>query len=208
REGWGEKSVGKLLDAIEASKHTTLARFLIALGIPGVGETTATDLAAHFGDLDPLLAAAETYAAQHGLAPDDDKPLASLELRQVPGIGATIAEQLATFFTQAGNREIVTGLRRAGVQWEAVPRQRDSGPGVLSGKTFVLTGTLAGMSRDAAKQRILALGGKVSGSVSKKTDYVVAGSEPGSKLREAERLGIVVLDEAGLLRLLDAGGAA
>ncbi|HEX5339359.1 MAG TPA: NAD-dependent DNA ligase LigA [Gammaproteobacteria bacterium] len=210
REGWGEKSLSNLLAAVETSKDTTLTRFLIALGIPGVGETTAADLAAHFGSMEALQAAAVQYEVQQTAlnalqqsASAKDKQLAGFELRQVPGIGATIAEQIAAFFHQSGNREVIAGLRAAGVRWPDQTRNTEANPGRFAGQTFVLTGTLAGMTRDAAKQRIQALGGKVAGSVSKKTDYVVAGTEPGSKLAEAQKLGVQVLDEAGFLNLLD-----
>lgn len=207
REGWGEKSVTKLLDAIETSKRTTLTRFLIALGIPNVGETTAADLAVHFGNLEALQAAASDYekqrTASHGLSPVElEKRLAGLELRQIPGIGPTVAEQVGAFFHQAGNRTVIDGLRQAGVHWPEMTPGASSAGGSLAGKTLVLTGTLAGMTRDEAKQRIQAQGGKVTGSVSKKTDYVIAGSEPGSKLADAQKLGVTVLDEAGFERLL------
>jgi DNA ligase (NAD+) len=205
REGWGEKSVAKLLAAIEASKETTLTRFLIALGIQNVGETTAADLAAHFGNLEALESAAALYEKQRiapGEAREIGKQLVGLELRQIPGIGPTVAEQVGAFFQQAGNREVIAGLRKAGVHWPEMQRDTGTASGLLAGKIFVLTGSLTGMTRDAAKQRIQAMGGKVTGSVSKKTDYVVAGSEPGSKLAEAQKLGVQVLDEAGLLRLL------
>lgn len=207
REGWGEKSVGNLLAAIEASKQTTLTRFLIALGIPNVGETTAADLAAHFGTLEALEHAALEYEQQRTAdrrlsATEGEKLLAGLALRQVPGIGPTVAEQLGAFFQQRGNRDVIAGLRKAGVTWPAGTPANTAGGGTLAGKTFVLTGTLDSMPRDVAKQRIQALGGKVTGSVSRKTDYVVVGAEPGSKLADARKLGIEILDEAGLRRLL------
>jgi DNA ligase (NAD+) len=208
REGWGEKSVTKLLAAIEASKQTTLTRFLIALGIPNVGETTAADLAAHFGSMEALQAAALQYDVQRAALHDAsnseaEKQLAALELRQIPGIGPTVAEQVGAFFHQPGNRDVVEGLRREGVRWPDVKRSTGTVSGSLAGKSFVLTGTLAGMTRDEAKQRIQSLGGKVTGSVSRKTDYVVAGSDPGSKLAEARKLGVPILDETGFQRLLD-----
>ncbi|MGH8373453.1 MAG: NAD-dependent DNA ligase LigA [Gammaproteobacteria bacterium] len=208
REGWGEKSVAKLLAAIETSKQTTLTRFLIALGIPTVGETTAADLAAHFGSMEALETAALQYEKQrialHDLPHSEmEKQLAGLELRQIPGIGPTVAEQVGAFFHQSGNRHVIEGLRKAGVKWPDTARSAGTVSGSFAGKTFVLTGTLAGMTRDEAKQQIQALGGKVTGSVSKKTNYVVAGSEPGSKLTEAQKLGVPILDEAGFRRLLD-----
>ncbi|HEV2213545.1 MAG TPA: BRCT domain-containing protein, partial [Gammaproteobacteria bacterium] len=133
---------------------------------------------------------------------DAEKKLKDLELRQVEGIGPVVAEQIGAFFHQAGNRKVIAALRKAGVHWPAAEK-RGAASQTLAGKTFVLTGTLTGMTRDQAKERIQALGGKVAGSVSAKTHYLVVGNEPGSKLREAEHLGVQLLDEAGLLRLLD-----
>lgn len=207
REGWGEKSVANLLAAIERSKRTTLTRFLIALGIPNVGETTAADLANHFGSLEALETAAADYEKQrlagHGPGPGElDKRLAGLELRQIAGIGPTVAEQIGAFFHQQGNRAVIQGLRTAGVHWPDVKPASADRSGAFAGKTLVLTGTLSGMTRDEAKQRIQELGGKVSGSVSKKTDYVVVGAEPGSKFADAQRLGVAILDEAAFRRLL------
>ncbi|MCK9984996.1 MAG: DNA ligase (NAD+) [Azoarcus sp.] len=181
-----EKSAANLLAAIEKSRHTTLARFIFALGIRNVGEATAKDLARHFGSLDVLM---------------DATPEQLLEVRDV---GPVVAQSIAGFFAEAHNREVIEQLRAAGVTWEegapAVPAT-----GSASGKVFVLTGTLPTMSRDEAKALIEAHGGKVSGSVSKKTDYVVAGAEAGSKLAKAEELGVAVLDEDGLRRLLEQG---
>jgi DNA ligase (NAD+) len=182
-ERMGEKSAENLLASIDHARSTTLARFLVALGIRHVGEGVAELLAAHFGDLDPLLAA--------------DREA----LEAVPGVGPTIAESVASFFADRRNREEVERLRRAGLRWERVA-QRRRGEGPLAGKTFVLTGTLAGLSRAEAKSRIEARGGKVAGSVSKSTDYVVAGAEPGSKLDRARELGVEVIDEARLGELL------
>ncbi len=183
-ERMGEKSARNLLDAIERSKHTTLERFIYALGIRNVGEATARDLARHFGALDPLMHA-------------------SVEaLTEVPEVGPVVAESIAQFFAEPHNREVIAALRRAGVHWEeGRPARKAAVPGV-AGKTFVLTGTLPHWTRDEAKQRIEAAGGKVSGSVSSKTDYVVVGADPGSKLAKAEALGIPLLDEAGLRALL------
>jgi DNA ligase (NAD+) len=181
-----DKSAANLLAAIEKSRRTTLARFIFALGIRNVGEATARDLARHFGSIDVLM---EADAAR---------------LLQVPDVGPVVAQSIAGFFGEAHNREVIEQLRAAGVSWEeGAPAATPSG--VASGKTFVLTGTLPTMSRDEAKALIEARGGKVSGSVSKKTDYVVAGAEAGSKLAKAEELGVAVLDEDGLLRLLDEG---
>jgi DNA ligase (NAD+) len=181
-ERMGEKSAQKLIAAIDRSRHTTLARFIYALGIRNVGEATARDLAHHFGSLDALMNADEAA------------------LMAVPDIGPVVAESIRQFFAEPHNRQVIAGLRRVGVTW---PERREaSARTALTGKTFVLTGTLASMTRDEARERIEAAGGRVSASVSKKTDYVVAGSEPGSKLARARELGVPVLDEAGFLALL------
>lgn len=178
-----EKSAANLAEAITRSKETTLARFIFGLGIRNVGETTAKDLARHFGGLDALLAADEAA------------------LLGVPDVGPVVAASLAGFFGEAHNREVIAALRAAGVRWEEhAPAAATSG--VLNGKTLVLTGALPTLSRDRATELIEAQGGKVSGSVSKKTDYVVAGAEAGSKLEKAQQLGIKILDEAALLELL------
>ncbi len=186
-ERMAEKSAANLLAAIEKSKHSTLARFIYALGIPHVGEATARDLAHHFGSLDALLAA------------DEDA------LQRVPDVGPVVARAIADFFAEPHNRQVIEALRGAGIRWP-----EGSGPppgqGRLAGKTFVLTGTLPTLSRDQAKEMIEAAGGRVSGSVSRKTDYVVVGADPGSKLAKAQELGITILDEAGL-RSLIAGSA-
>ena len=205
-ERMGEKSAENLVAAIEKSKSTTLGRFLYALGIPDVGETTAADLARHFGELDKLEEAAVAYEKLRikleKLEPKEaEKQLQDAALRQVEGIGPVVAEQISAFFGQAGNRKVIASLQKAGVRWPAGAK-RSATAQTLAGKTLVLTGTLPSMTRDQAKDLILSHGGKVAGSVSKKTDYVVAGSEPGSKLREAERLSITILDEAEFRRLL------
>ncbi|BBP05024.1 DNA ligase [Sulfuriferula plumbiphila] len=183
-ERMAEKSAAKLLAAIEASKHTTLARFIYALGIRNVGEQTAKDLARYFGNLDALMAADEAA------------------LLQVPDVGPVVAQSIAQFFAEPHNRTVIEMLRASGVSWPegapAVPTQTSA----IAGKTFVLTGTLPKLSRDDARERIEAQGGKVSGSVSKKTDYVVAGVDPGSKYTKAQELGVKILDEAALLELL------
>ncbi len=185
-ERMGEKSAQNLVAAIEKSKQTTLARFIFALGIRNVGEATARDLARHFGKLDALLAA------------DADS------LQRVPDVGPVVAASIVAFFAEAHNREIIGRLRAAGVTWpEGEPR--DSGPRILAGKTLVLTGTLPTLTRDEAKALIEAAGGKVAGSVSKKTDFVVAGEEAGSKLEKALELGVPVIDEAELMKLLEKG---
>jgi DNA ligase (NAD+) len=183
-ERMGEKSAQNLLAGIEASKATTLPRFLFSLGIRHVGETTAKDLAQHFADLDALMNASE-----------DD-------LLQVRDVGPIVARSVRHFFDQPHHREIVERLCAAGVHWPAIERPAPGQVLPLSGKTLVLTGTLPTWSRDEAKARIEAAGGKVSGSVSRKTDYVVAGEEAGSKLDKARELGVTVMDEAGLQALL------
>ena len=183
-ERMGEKSAQNLIEGLAASRRTTLARFIYGLGIRHVGETTAKDLARHFGSMDRLMLA------------DDAK------LLEVPDVGPIVARSLRTFFDQAHNREVVEQLRAAGVTWEESDGTADAAPKPLAGKTFVLTGTLPTLSRDDAKERIEAAGGKVSGSVSKKTDYVVAGDEAGAKLDKARELDRPVLDENGLLALL------
>ncbi|HEY1773494.1 MAG TPA: NAD-dependent DNA ligase LigA [Gammaproteobacteria bacterium] len=205
-ERMGEKSAQNLVDGIEKSKSTSLARFLYALGIPDVGETTAADLARHFRDLGALEEAAVAYEKQRmkhaSLEPKEtEKLLKELDLRKVEGIGPVVAEQVGAFFAQAGNRKVIERLLKAGVHWPLAARPK-AGSQTLAGKTLVLTGTLPSMTRDQAKDLILAHGGKVAGSVSKKTDFVVAGSEAGSKLSDAQRLGVVILDEAGLKKLL------
>nr|Q47FA0.1 RecName: Full=DNA ligase; AltName: Full=Polydeoxyribonucleotide synthase [NAD(+)] [Dechloromonas aromatica RCB] len=185
-ERMGEKSAQNLVAAIDKSRQTTLARFIFGLGIRNVGEATARDLAKHFGGLDALLAAD------------------SAALQMVPDVGPVVAESLAAFFAEAHNREVIDGLRRAGVSWpEGEPAQ--AGPQLLAGKTLVLTGTLPTLKRDEAKALVEAAGGKVAGSVSKKTDYVVAGEEAGSKLEKAQELGVPVIDEAELMKLLAKG---
>jgi DNA ligase (NAD+) len=203
----GEKSARNLVEAVEASKHRTLARFIFALGVPDVGETTATDLAKHFRDLEPLVEAAQEYEKRRLKLVDQEpkeveKRLKGLGLRLVEGIGPVVAEQIGAFFHQSGNLKVIKELRKAGVDWPAMPARSAAGKQPFAGQTFVLTGTLSSMTRDVAKERIQELGGKVAGSVSAKTHYVVVGSEPGSKLREAERLKVAVVDEDAFLRLL------
>jgi DNA ligase (NAD+) len=178
-----EKSAQNVLDAVAKSKSTTLARFIYSLGIRNVGEATAKDLARAFGSLDALMAADEAA------------------LQSVPDVGPIVAESIAKFFAEPHNIEVIEQLRAVGVHWTETEASRES-VGVLAGKTLVLTGTLPTLSRDAATELVEAAGGKVAGSVSKKTHYVVAGAEAGSKLDKAQQLGITVLDEAGLLALL------
>ncbi|HEY3674595.1 MAG TPA: NAD-dependent DNA ligase LigA [Candidatus Tumulicola sp.] len=178
-----EKSANNLLRSIERSKERGLARVLVALGIRFVGEQTARILAEDFGSIDAIAQADEA------------------KLRESEGIGPELAASVRLFFEQEENREIVRRLSEAGVGLTAPKRER-AAPGPLNGKTFVLTGTLPNMTRESATERIIGAGGKVVGSVSKKTDYVVAGDEAGSKLAKAEQLGIAVLDEDGLEALL------
>ncbi|BCT94028.1 DNA ligase [Lysobacter helvus] len=176
---WAEN----LVAAIDASRTTTLERVLFALGIRDVGESTARTLARHFGALDPLMAADEET------------------LRQVPDIGPVVAARIAHFFAQPHNREVIAALQKNGVHWpEGAPQRSADGP--LAGKTVVLTGGLEAMSRDEAGAKLEALGAKVSGSVSKKTSFVVAGEAAGSKLAKAQELGVDVWDEARLLAYL------
>ncbi len=178
-----DKSAQNIVQALEKSKQTTLPRFLFGLGIRHVGESTAKALAKHFGQLDAIMdASAEA-------------------LQQVNDVGPVVAESIHTFFQQPHNREVVEQLRACGVHWpEGDPTS--AGPKPLAGKTFVITGTLPTLGRDAAKDLIEAAGGKVSGSVSKKTSYVVAGAEAGSKLDKAQELGVPVLDESALLEMV------
>ena len=181
----GEKSAQNLVDGFNASKQTTLARFLYALGIRQVGEATAKDLAKHFGSLDRILHASVE------------------ELLQVNDVGPIVAQSIHVFFAQPHNREVLDALRAAGIHWdEHAGSSADASPKPLAGKTFVLTGTLPSLSRDEAKELIEAAGGKVSGSVSKKTHYVVAGAEAGSKLQKAQELGVTIIDESQLQALL------
>jgi DNA ligase (NAD+) len=185
-ERMGDKSAVNLVAALEKSKRTTLARFIFALGIRQVGEATAKELARHFGALDRVMDASVE------------------ELQAVRDVGPIVAQSLRTFFDQPHNREVVEQLRAAGIHWDEheASAAADAALLPLAGKTLVLTGTLPTLSRDQAKGLIEAAGGKVSGSVSKKTHFVVAGEEAGSKLDKARDLGLTVLDEAGLLALL------
>lgn len=186
-ERMGDKSAHNLITALENSKSTTLPRFLFALGIREVGEATALNLANYFGNLAALKQA------------DADT------LQQVPDVGPIVANHIAAFFQQDHNLEIIDALLAAGVHWqEQQAVDRDSLP--LAGKTYVLTGTLTQMTRDEAKQYLLDLGAKVSGSVSKKSDAVVAGEKAGSKLSKAESLGVPVLDETAFIQLLQEHG--
>ena len=183
----GDKSARNLIAAIDQSRDTTLERFIFALGIRNVGEATARDLARHFGSLDRLTDADEEA------------------LQEVKDVGPVVALSIRQFFSERHNLAVIRQLRGAGVRWPedaGTPRQSE---GALAGKTFVLTGTLPSMSREKARELIEAAGGKVIGSVSGKTDYVVAGADPGSKHDRALELGITILDQAGLLTLTRAG---
>ncbi len=185
-ERMGEKSAQNLLDNLERSKETTLARFLYALGIPQVGEATAEALAEHFGTLETLM--------------DADREM----LEEIPNVGPTMAEDIHAFFHEKHNRDVIAALRKAGIRWPIVKRRSKEGL-PLAGKSFVLTGVLAGLSRDEAKKRLQTLGATVSGSVSKKTDYVIVGEEPGSKYDKAKELGVKTLNEKEFLKLVSAG---
>jgi DNA ligase (NAD+) len=181
----GDKSAAKLVAGLDKSKEATLPRFLYALGIRHIGEATARDLAKTFGALDRIMDA----------TPE--------QLLQVNDVGPVVAQSLHTFFAQPHNREVVEQLRAAGIHWPEGEGAADSTlPQPLTGKTLVLTGTLPSLDRDQAKALVEAAGGKVAGSVSRKTHFVVAGMEAGSKLDKARELGVTVLDEAGLLALL------
>lgn len=182
-ERMGQKSAANLVAALRQSKNTTLARFLFALGIRDVGEVTATSLANYFGDMEPLMAASTE------------------ELQEVPDVGPIVAARVETFFRQPHNREVLDALVKQGITWPVVARQVTAS-GKLDGKSFVITGTMANMTRDEAKSRIQALGGRVSGNVSGKTDYLVCGEKPGSKLRKAQDLGVEVIGERQLVALL------
>ncbi|MGH8671687.1 MAG: helix-hairpin-helix domain-containing protein, partial [Burkholderiales bacterium] len=176
-----EKSARNVLDAIEKSKHTTLVRFIYALGIRNVGEATAGDLARHFGALESLMGANAEV------------------LQRVPDVGPVVARSIEQFFAEPHNREVIEQLRAAGVDWEETALTQ---PSPASGKTFVLTGSLPNLGREDARQMIEQHGGRVVGSVSRNTDYVVVGAEPGSKLAKALELGVKTLDESALLALL------
>ncbi len=183
-ERMGDKSVNNLLQSLEASKATTLARFIYALGIRHVGERTAKDLALHFGQLDALLAASEE------------------ELLAVRDVGPIVARSIRHFFDQPHNREVVEQLRACGIHWPESQAPADR-PQPLAGQVLVITGTLQAFGRDELTERLEALGAKVTGSVSKKTSAVIAGAEAGSKLTKAQELGVPVWDEAKLLSVLN-----
>ena len=188
-ERMAQLSALNVFAAIEKSKQTTLMRFLFGLGIRHAGEGTAKGLARHFGKLDAIMDATEE------------------QLLAVPDIGPIVAKSVRTFFEQPHNREVVEQLRACGLTWEEGEPAAVAAPKLLSGKTFVITGTLPSLSRDEAKDLLEAAGAKVSGSVSKKTTYLVAGEEAGSKLAKAQELGVAVIDEAALRALLDSSVA-
>jgi DNA ligase (NAD+) len=177
------KSAQNILDALQKSKTTTLARFIYALGMRNVGEATAKDLAKHFGKLSSLMQANTE------------------DLLKVNDVGPVVAESITNFFSETHNQAVIAELIEAGIVWPETDGKQEA-TGNLVGKTFVLTGTLPNLSRDSAKELVEVAGGKVSGSVSKKTDYVIAGSDAGSKLDKAQELGLTILDEAALLALL------
>jgi DNA ligase (NAD+) len=182
-ERLGEKSAANLIAAIAGSRQTTLPRLLYGLGIPDVGEATALSLARHFGSLEALLAASEA------------------QIQQVEDVGPVVAAEVAAFFASEDHRNVVQALRDKGVSWPDLERAPAAGA-ALAGQTFVLTGTLSRMTREQAQEALTARGAKVVGSVSKKTRFVVAGADAGSKLKRAQELGIEVLDEEQLERLL------
>jgi len=183
-EHMGHKSAQNLVASIDASRSTTLTRFLYALGIREVGEATAASLASHFGKLGEIIAASEE------------------DLVAVQDVGPVVASRIRSFFDESHNRVVIERLIELGVHWAETEPQAKPADGPLSGKTFVLTGTLSEMTRDEAKQKIRVLGGKVTGSVSKKTDFVVHGEKPGSKLAKAQKLEVATLDEPALVKLL------
>jgi DNA ligase (NAD+) len=183
-ERMAKKSAANVTAAIEKSKHTTLPRFIYALGIRNVGEATAKDLALHFGSFDKLMQANED------------------RLQQVPDVGPVVAQSIVRFFAEPHNREVIEQLRARGVRWDEGKSVQLAQKGAISGKIFVLTGTLPHLTREDAKYKIETRGGKVTGSVSGRTDYVVAGVDPGSKLDKARQLNVKIIDEAGLLKLL------
>jgi DNA ligase (NAD+) len=189
-ERMGKKSAKNVLNEIEASKKLPVERVIYGLGIRFVGERTAQFLAEHFGSMDALIEAATLE--------DTDASMAALE--EVKEVGPRIAESIRDFFAEPSNIELVNRLRDAGLQFAGKKKERGT---TLAGKTFVLTGTLPTYSRDEAKKMIEDAGGKVTGSVSKKTDYVVAGADAGSKLDKARELGVSVIDEPALVKLLE-----
>ena len=184
-ERMGEKSAGNLVRAIEKSKQTTLAKFLFSLGIREVGEATAAALASHHGKLDSIVSASEEA------------------LQEVPDVGPIVAKRIRTFFDNEGNLDILKRLRDAGVTWTEFEPEKAAKDGPLKAKIVVITGTLPTMTRDEARDLIVANGGKVTGSVSGKTDYLLAGEKAGSKLTKAEKIGVSIIDESALLEMVE-----
>jgi DNA ligase (NAD+) len=184
----GQKSAAKLVEALDRSRQTTMQRFLFALGIRDVGEATALALAQHFGNLDSLQQASLD------------------EIQQVHDVGPVVAAHVRSFFDEPGNRAVVAALRKAGIRWPEGVRAQDPGAGPMTGEVVVITGTLASLSRDEARDAARAAGATVTDSVSRKTTLLVTGGEPGSKLRKAQELGVRIMDEAEFLRLLGRAG--
>ena len=180
--GFADKKAEKLLAAIEAAKSCSLAQLISALGLRGVGEVAARDLAAHFGSLDALAKAGTE------------------DLQAVEGVGPNVSQAVVDWFSHACNKTVLRKLKKAGVWPTAEPRRAQAG-GVFDGQTFVITGTLPSWSRDEAKAFIEARGGKVTDSVSKKTSYLVLGEAPGSKFAKAQSLGVPIVDEAALRKI-------
>jgi DNA ligase (NAD+) len=189
-EGFGRISAENLIDEIEGSKKKPFSRVLYALGIPGIGFVNAESLAEHFGTMDALLEA----------EPED--------IERAEGIGPVLAEQIYEELSEEHTRKLIERLRKAGLRMELDPSERRRQGGPLDGKTLVLTGTLPNLSREQATRQIRLAGGKVVNSVSKKTDYLVAGDSPGSKLAKAEEIGTEVLDEGALQKLVGGDGAS
>jgi DNA ligase (NAD+) len=181
-EGFADKKADKLLAAIEAAKTRPLARLISALGIRGVGEVMAGDLAAHFGSLDALMKASVE------------------DLQAVGGVGPNVSQAVMDWLALAGNKTVLKKLKRAKV-WPTAEKRRAAAGGVFAGKAFVITGTLPAWSREEAKAFVEARGGKVADSVNKKTDYLVLGESPGSKLAKAQSLGVPIIDEAALRKM-------
>ena len=181
---FGEKNAASLVKAIAKSRQTTLPRFLFALGIPQVGESTARAIAEQFGDLEPLRRA---DAAQ---------------IEETPDVGPIVSQEIARFFADPAEQELLDRLIAAGITWPKIEVAQAAGA-PLADLTFVITGTLAGMQREAAEDALRALGAKVSGSVSKKTSFLVVGADAGSKLAKAQSLGVRILDEAALQKILE-----
>jgi DNA ligase (NAD+) len=184
----GQKSAANLVAALDRSKHTTLPRFLFALGIRDVGEATALALAQHFGSLQALQRASAE------------------EIQQVRDVGPVVAAHVRSFFDESGNGDVVAALRKAGVDWPEGARVRTTDAGPMSGEVVVITGTLASLSRDEARAAARVAGATVTDSVSRKTTLLVTGGEPGSKLRKAQELGVRVVEEAEFLRMLGRTG--